>query len=103
MQEVVFFHKNSRTLIVADLIENFASEQFKPWQRVVARLTGILAPNGKTPLDWRASFLFGRAQARICFAQILAWHPEKIIIAHGECILDDGENYLKHSFRWLNT
>ena len=101
MQEVVFFHRPSSTLILTDLIENFRPESFKPWQRMLARLTGILAPDGRTPLDWRLSFLVGRSQARACLLRMLEWHPMQIIIAHGECIRDDAETFLRRSFRWL--
>ncbi|MEF1175137.1 DUF4336 domain-containing protein, partial [Vibrio sinaloensis] len=51
MEECVFFHVTSRALIVTDLVENFSGEDFNYWQRLVARGVGILAPNGKTPLD----------------------------------------------------
>ena len=72
MQECVFYHKVSGTLIVTDLIENFSGQNFNNWQRVVAKGVGILAPNGKTPLDWRLSFVFGKSDARKHLARILA-------------------------------
>ncbi|GAL03450.1 hypothetical protein JCM19237_6344 [Photobacterium aphoticum] len=37
MEECVFFHKGSRTLIVADLVENFSGHDFNYWQRAVAK------------------------------------------------------------------
>ena len=101
MQEVVFFHRPSRTLILTDLIENFEPGKLSPWHRRIARFTGILAPDGKTPIDWRFTFLFGRATARDCLERMLAWKPERIIIAHGLCIEKDGMAFLRRSFRWL--
>lgn len=101
MQEVVFFHKPSKTLIVADLIENFKPESLNAWQKIVARMAGILAPNGKTPADWRLSFIFGKAQARRSLATLLEWQPENIILAHGECIFGNALNFLKKSFSWV--
>lgn len=50
MQEVVFYHVSSKTLILTDLIENFTPASFNWWQRIVAGITGILAPNGNTNL-----------------------------------------------------
>ncbi|GAK88043.1 hypothetical protein JCM19238_5653 [Vibrio ponticus] len=64
MQESVFFHQASRTLIVTDLIENFAPQHFSPLQRNIAKVVGILAPNGKMPLDWRLTFQFNKAEAK---------------------------------------
>ena len=101
MAEVVFYHSDSKTLILADLIENFDPSVFNRWQRFLAKLTGILAPDGKTPLDWRLSFLFGKSQARQALETMLAWQPEKIIIAHGECIFGNGTDFLRRSFAWL--
>ncbi|MGI2853303.1 DUF4336 domain-containing protein [Shewanella algae] len=103
MQEAVFFHRHSRTLILTDLIENFQPECFKAWQRPLARISGILAPNGKTPLDWRLSFSFSKPQARKALATILGWQAEKLIIAHGECQSRDADRFIRRSFSWLGN
>jgi hypothetical protein len=102
MVEAVFFHKASRTLILTDLIENFDPCTLNHWQRLVARLAGILAPNGRMPLDWRLSFRFGgRTQARAELARMLSWQPDNIILSHGRCIFADGTAFLTESFSWL--
>lgn len=44
MEECVFYHSSSSTLIVTDLVENFSGKDFNYWQRVVAKGVGILAP-----------------------------------------------------------
>ncbi|MED7819833.1 MULTISPECIES: DUF4336 domain-containing protein [unclassified Francisella] len=101
MQEVVFFHKPSKTLILTDLIENFDENYFTGFKGLIAKLSGIVAPNGKTPIDWRMSFFFGKKQARECFARMLAWQPERIIVAHGKNIEINAVDFLKKSFKWL--
>ncbi len=103
MEEVVFFHQASRTLILTDLIENFDPATLNAWQRLLARLAGILAPNGRTPIDWRASFRFGdRNQARTALQTMLDWQPENIILSHGQCIFGGGTTFLAESFSWLS-
>nr|WP_269814567.1 DUF4336 domain-containing protein [Amphritea pacifica] len=102
MEECVFFHKPSATLIVTDLIENFAPESFTPVKRFVAAAAGILAPNGKMPLDWRLSFMFSKKRAQQHLQNILHWHPEKIVMAHGQIINSEAERFLKRSFNWLD-
>lgn len=97
MEEVVFFHRPSATLIVTDLIENFAPEHFRCWQRPIARLCGILTP-GSTPLDWRLSF--SKSQAAEEFAQLHAWQPQRIIPAHGEWIDQDAPAFLRRALAW---
>lgn len=101
MQEVVFFHRASKTLILTDLIENFDEDYFSGFKGLLAKLSGIVAPNGKIPIDWRMSFFFGKKQARECFEKILVWQPEKIIVAHGKNIETNAINFLKKSFKWL--
>jgi len=86
MQEVVFFHRSSKTLILTDLIENFKPESFNLWQRTLAKLTGILSPNGKIPIDWRVSFIFGKKEARKSLSILMDWQPKNIIVSHGECV-----------------
>ncbi len=102
MEEVVFFHKKSRTLILTDLIENFHPNHFSGFKKVLAKMTGIVSPNGRTPLDWRATFIFNKPKARASLQVMINWNPKRIIIAHGECIYKDAVPFLKKSFSWLN-
>lgn len=53
MEEVLFFHQQTGTLILTDLIENFSPNTLSWWQRKLAKFAGILSPNGKMPnLAW---------------------------------------------------
>jgi len=60
MDEIVFFHRASRTAIFADLIENFgenflrATPGWRGWRGYLARkVWKIAAPDGMAPLEWR--------------------------------------------------
>lgn len=101
MEEVVFFHRPSGTLIVADLIENMDPEHFRPWQRVVGRFAGVLAPDGTAPVDWRMTFLFGRSRAREAVQRILTWQPERVVMAHGRWVDENVAEFLRRAFSWL--
>ncbi|MGY4879128.1 DUF4336 domain-containing protein [Vreelandella aquamarina] len=101
MEECVFYHKRSKTLVVADLIENFSGQNFNYWQRMVAKGVGILAPNGKMPLDWRLSFIFGRSDARRHLNRLLAWKPQILVMSHGEIVKENTDEFLARSFEWL--
>ena len=70
LTEIVFFHRKSRTAIFADLIENFRPGWFKGWRGWLARLDGIVMPNGGAPREWRLTFR--KAAARAALARILA-------------------------------
>lgn len=83
MDEVVFFHRASRTAILADLSENFGKKfmqaNWAHWQRWVARAGGIVEGRGYAPPDWRVTF-FNRRATRIARDKALAWNPERVII-----------------------
>lgn len=102
LEEVVFFHRASRTLILADLIENFERERLHgPLARALARLGGVLAPRGKTPLDLRLSFLGGMDRMRGTVDWMLACAPERVVIAHGQWFARDGAAVVARAFAWV--
>lgn len=101
LTEVVFFHRATRTLLLADLIENFEAERIPKALRVVAKLGGALDPDGKAPLDLRATFVFQKRKARVSFERMKAWRPEQIVLSHGRWYERDGARELERAFRWL--
>lgn len=100
MTEIVFFHIKSRTAIFADLIENFRPGWFTGWKGFLARLDGIVMPNGGAPREWRLSFL-KRKTARKRLSRIIAWDAQQVILAHGEMTRTNGAAFIRKSFRWL--
>jgi len=102
LQEIVFLHRASATLIVADLIENFEASKLPAPMRWVACLGGVLDPDGKAPLDMRLTYLGHKATARAGLARILAWQPQRVILAHGRCYLNHAAAELARAFRWLD-
>jgi hypothetical protein len=104
MDEIVFFHRSSRTAIFADLIEafdeHFLQAHWSWWQRPLALLDGITARNPHAPLEWRLSFT-DRAAARAAREKVLAWAPERVVIAHGEWCRADGRAFVARALSWL--
>jgi hypothetical protein len=101
LEEVVFFHRRSRTLVLADLIENFEPSKVEAPLSWLLRLGGVADPDGKAPSDLRATFLGHRDEARASYERMLAWAPERVIMAHGRWYPDDGVAELRRAFRWL--
>lgn len=104
MDEMVFFHRASSTLVLADLSENFGdaflNAHWSWWQRPFARLWKITVGHGYAPLEWRLSFT-DRKSARRALDRMLAWNPRRVIMAHGEWQRDNGRAYLEQAFAWL--
>jgi hypothetical protein len=99
-EELVFFHKQSRTLIIGDLIENFDPSSLSWFHRVLAWYARILAPHGETPRDYRFSFRGNKLLARASFERILEWQPQRIIMCHGIPVETKADAFLKNAFRW---
>jgi Domain of unknown function (DUF4336) len=101
LEEVVFFHRKTRTVILADLIENFEPEKVGGIYGRLVRLAGAADPDGKMPLDMRLTFLGRKDEARASFDRMLVWEPMRVIMAHGRPYHQDGAAELRRAFRWL--
>jgi Domain of unknown function (DUF4336) len=103
-QEVVFFHRRTRTLILADLILNFEIEKVGGAYRRLIRFIGAADPDGKAPIDLRLlTLLVGKDDARCAFERMVAWKPQRVIMAHGRWYARDGTEELRRAFRWLGS
>lgn len=98
--EVVFFHRESRTAIFTDLIQQFPRGWFEGWRALVARLDLMVAAEPAVPRKFRVAFTDRRA-ARQSLQRILTWPIDKVIMAHGPLISNDGQAFLRRAFRWL--
>ena len=101
MQEVVFFHRASRSAIFTDLIQKFDPQALHGWRRVVMTLESLVGPEGSTQREWRWSF-WNRRAARAALRQALEWNPRRLLIAHGTCVPENGREVLSRSLRWLS-
>lgn len=101
MSEIVFFHRASRTLILTDLIENFEPEKLGLWARLLARFGGALDPDGSMPRDMRLTYGQDKEAFRHAVQTLIAWRPERIILAHGRWYEKNGEAELRRAFRWI--
>ncbi len=99
-EEVLFFHKESRTLILDDLIQANPMLPGHAFRNALFRLAGAAAPQGGVGLDMRLSFT-NRNLARRSLDRLLSWDFDKLIIAHGACLEKDAKPFVERAFRWL--
>lgn len=95
--EVVFFHRRSRTLVCADAVFNLARHPSR-LTRVVARAMGNREP-GATRLE--RLLIRDRAAARDQVDRMLAWRPERIVLGHGAIVETGGAEVLRRAYAWL--
>ena len=95
--EVDFFHRPTRTLIVADALLNLSTHP--DWStRVVARIMGNVAPG----VGWVEPFMVrDRRVARRQVDRMLEWNVDGVLLAHGAAIEHGGREALDHAYRWL--
>ena len=95
--EVVFFHRKSRTMICSDALLNL-SQHASPGTRMVARLMGNRAPG----MGWPERLMIrDRGLARRQADRILAWDIDRIVLAHGSLVERDGRETVRRAYAWL--
>jgi hypothetical protein len=98
LNETVFLHRPSRSLIVADLIENFETSPHWP-TRAYLKLGGI---HGKPGLSRPLRLVFhDRKRARRALDRILSWDFDRIVLAHGHVLESGGNETLREAYSWL--
>jgi len=100
MNEVVFLHPPSRTLLLTDL-----AFHLPPGARNEARLfhwlvgaTGRFGPHRVVRLGIR-----DRAAARRSLADILRWDFERVIMSHGDVLASGGKQAMRAAFAFLGA
>ncbi len=104
LDEVTFFHRKSRTAIMADLSqpfsEHFLKQHWPWWLRWIARRARMIEGWGYAPIELRFSFR-RRSEARAKVLALIADRPERVVVAHGEIARSGGTAYLRRAFSWL--
>ncbi len=97
-REAVFFHKDSRTLILTDFIQALETAKLSVWLRPRVWLAGIDDSDPTMPPRLRRLFL-SRDHLAQDVEQMMAWKPQRIIISHGRWFESNGVGILVRSFR----
>lgn len=95
--EVIFFHRKSKTIISSDFIFNLRTHS-SGLTRAVAGLLGQREP-GTTLLE--RIMIRKREVAREQVARVVAWGAEHLVIAHGDIIDSNGAEVVRRAYAWL--
>lgn len=98
--EVVFFHRASRTVLFADLIQQLDPASLTGWRALIARLDLMTGEAPQTPRKFRLAFT-DRKAARAALARITAWPARRVLMAHAPPVLEDGQAFITRTFAWL--
>lgn len=99
--EIAMFHRPSRTLVLADLVQNLESSKMPLMLRPLLTALGTTAPHGKAPTYLRMLIKLRGEAARRAGARLVGLSPERVIFAHGRWFREDGTKQLQRSLQWL--
>ena len=98
MNEVVFFHRASKTLIVTDLVFNI--HEAKGWVTgIVLRTARVYKRLGQSRL-WRF-FTKDRSAAGVKVAQMMTFDFQRVIMAHGRILEQDVKARMMGALTWM--
>lgn len=98
IHETVFVHRPTRTLITADLVENFDRSPHLPTQAYL-KASGVLGTVG-LPRLIRLAFR-DRPAARRSLDRLLTEDFDRIVLAHGRILPSGGREAVRNAYRWL--
>ena len=99
INEVVFLHHATRTLIVTDLCFYLKEGQGNAATQLFAKAAGVQDRPGPTPIFKLATR--DHNQARHALDCILRWDFDRIILSHGAIYESNGKVALREKFAWL--
>ncbi|MCL2491017.1 MAG: hypothetical protein FWF36_09935 [Propionibacteriaceae bacterium] len=102
LAEAWFFHEESRTLIVGDLLQANLPLPGHPISNLVFRLAGGAGPSAQVGRDLKMTFT-DKAAARRSLARVMDWDFNRLILAHGPLVTDDAKTHLASAFTWLTS
>lgn len=97
-EEFVFFHRPSRTLLLADVAFNI--HETPSWQtRTYLKLCGIYGKLGSTWfLKWMTK---DKAALRAWRERVLGWDFERVVPCHGQVLERGGREAVREAFAWV--
>jgi len=99
LDEMVFYHRPSRSLIVADLLFNLSEKD--AW---ITRTMGSFVigpfPGCRFARLYRPAVTDHR-RMRTAVERILDWDFDQIIVGHGAVVDSNGKEVFRAAFRWL--
>ena len=98
--EIALFHKQTKTLILVDLIENFTNKtknvswSLKFWWKMVFHMWENPKPAPEYQFGWK-----DKNAAHNSLMRILQWNFDKIIISHGDLIEENAKEIALKAWR----
>lgn len=97
LNEIVFFHQQSQTLILTDTAFHF-DETFPFITKLVTRVIGGYKKLEPSRLEKIA--IQEKQKVKNSIQTVLSWNFERVIVAHGSIVDNQGKEKLKEGYKW---
>ena len=102
VDEIVFFHRESNTVIFTDMIMDFDPTVFSSFSRFTTQLNQMYK---HTPRGMQLANMFNRKVLHDSLDTVRSWEAEHLIVAHSPWLCVEGKeevkNFLDSAFDWL--
>lgn len=100
VNETVFFHRPSRSLIVTDLVFNLPKDGHNLMSRIVFNIVGVRGRFAQSKL-WQWLSKDPKALGSSVQQIMLKWDFERVIPAHGAVLEQDAKAQTRRALSWL--
>lgn len=95
LNEFLFFHPPSQTLIMTDLCFNIGTE-ISAWSKLFFKLNGAYATFGPSRL--MKSMIDDKSELAISIKTLLEWDFKRVIVSHGQIVEQNARQLVKDAF-----
>ena len=98
LNEVVFYHRKSKTLILTDTTFNF--DRSFPWlTQLGAKVMGSYDTLRPSLLE--KLVIQDKEKVKASVEKIFSWDFQRVVMAHGSIVEDNAKNQLKKGYEWF--
>lgn len=106
MKETIFYLKENKSIIITDLIQRHDTnlQNYGKISKFLLNLAGVSGNHGACPRDYKSTFYwpFGKRDlAKECFKEVLEWEFDRVFLAHGKCVMENGKEYVRNALGFL--
>jgi hypothetical protein len=101
LNEIVFFHRKTRTVIFTDLLFNIMGHD-SPYARFLLRLDGAFH-GPAIPRSFKLLLRSRRSECAAFLQRILSWDLDRAILAHGNIIESGAKAVIERAWQFAQT
>jgi len=101
--DLIFFHPESKTLLVSKILQNYDPAEVSMTQAVILQhvmVNDMIHPHSQSPWEYMQE-VEDVESAHSAMSTMLDWDFHRILLAHGKEIKEDGKHVLRSKLPWF--